>query len=128
MQKQKTVLCVEDDVDNGEILEVFFQQSGFEVLTCRTSEQCLEHIKIRDFSALVLDYHLPEKDGIDICLEVRESDAEIPIVFFTADARETIRQAALEAGADALLVKPDDLMEVVLTVESLIKKKTRSHS
>ena len=45
---------------------------------------------------------------------------------FTADAKETIRQAALEAGADAFLIKPDDLEKVVSTVTSLIDARNKN--
>lgn len=123
MQKPKTVLCVEDNEDNGEILEVFFDQADFQVTTCATGEDCLEHLKTREFSAIVLDYHLPVKDGIEICREIRAANKAVPIIFFTADARETTQRDALAAGADAFLVKPDDLLDVVAIVTGLIETK-----
>ncbi len=124
MQVPKTVLCVEDNEDNGEMLEVFFEQAGFEVTTCATGEECLEHLKGREFSAIVLDYHLPAKDGLEICREIRRANKFVPIIFFTADARQQIRQDALAAGADAFLIKPDDLLDVVAVVAGLIESKS----
>jgi DNA-binding response OmpR family regulator len=123
MHKPKSVLCVEDNLDNGEILEVFFNEAHFEVTTCGTGEDCLERLKTSEFSAIILDYHLPEKDGLEICREIRAANKDVPIVFFTADARQMIRSDALEAGADAFLVKPDDLMDVVAIVAGLIETK-----
>ena len=124
MEKSKTVLCVEDNEDNSEILAVFFEQAGFEVTICTAGEECLEMIKKREFSAIVLDYHLPEKDGHEICREIRASNKKVPIVVFTADAREIIRREALAAGADAFLVKPDDLLDVAAIVTGLIETKS----
>ena len=123
MQILKTVLLVEDNEDNSEMLETLFDHAGFAVTTCASGEACLEHLKTRAFSAIVLDYHLPEKDGLEICREVRTADKKVPIVFFTADAREIIRRDALAAGADAFLVKPDNLPDIVAIIAGLTESK-----
>ena len=121
MQITKTVLCVEDNFDNGEMLEVLFDLADFNVITCATGDECFTLLEKSQYSAIILDYHLPVSDGIEICSEIKKRGIDAPIVFFTADAREAIRQAALEAGADAFLIKPDDLEKVVPTVTALIK-------
>ncbi|HEY8562238.1 MAG TPA: response regulator [Pyrinomonadaceae bacterium] len=121
----KTVLLVEDNEDNSEMLEILFAQDGFEVTICTSGEDCLRRRESSEFSAIVLDYHLPEKDGLEICREIRAVDEKAPIVFFTADARETIRREALDAGADAFLLKPDDLPDIVAIVAELINSKNR---
>jgi CheY-like chemotaxis protein len=121
MQNTKTVLCVEDNYDNGEMLEVLFELADFNVTTCTTGDECFSLIEKTEYSIIILDYHLPVSDGIEICTEIKKRNIDTPIVFFTADARETIRQAAFEAGADAFLIKPDDLDKVVPTVTALIE-------
>ena len=64
---------------------------------------------------------MPEKDGVDVCREIRDSGDETPIIFYSADARESTSEVAIEAGADAFLVKPNDLMKVLETVTNLVK-------
>jgi DNA-binding response OmpR family regulator len=123
MQEPKTVLIVEDDADNGEMLAIFFEQEGFEIVVCESGDECLEHIGNRDFSAVILDYHLPEKDGLEVCREIRGANEKVPIILFTADARKAVRDDAAEAGADAVLVKPDDLTTIVAVVAGLIDSK-----
>ena len=126
MQNTKTVLCVEDNYDNGEMLEVLFELEDFHVMTCTTGEECFTLLEKNQYSAIILDYHLPVSDGIEICSEIKKRGVDAPIIFFTADARETIRQAALDAGADAFLIKPDDLDKLVPAVIALIEAENKN--
>jgi len=120
MKKQNTVLCVDDNDDNLELLKILFEMEGFEVTACSTAEDCLETVRKNDFSAIVLDYKLSDRDGLEVCRELRELKPHIPIVFYTGDIRGTSRQAVMEAGADKYLLKPDDLEILVPTVAGLI--------
>ena len=121
MSFSKTILCVDDNEDNNELLQFLFENEGYKVITCSTADECSECIMDNDFSAIILDYRLPDKDGLDILREIKESNPHLPIVFFTADAVETSRQKSIEAGADAYLVKPNDLTNIVPTVIKLIE-------
>jgi CheY-like chemotaxis protein len=122
MKEQKTVLCVDDNDDNLELLKILFELADYQVTACSTGEECLEQVKKGEYSAIVLDYRLPDKDGLEICREIRELVPGTPIVFYTADVRNSSRQAAFSAGADAYLLKPDDLNNIISTVNDLTEK------
>jgi DNA-binding response OmpR family regulator len=66
------------------------------------------------------DYRLGGSDGLEVCRTLRQTDTEAPIMFFTGEARERTRQEALRAGADAYLIKPDDLKILTGTVKRLL--------
>jgi DNA-binding response OmpR family regulator len=117
-----SVLCLDDNDDSLELLKIFFEFEDCKVVTCTTYEECFNHIKTNNFSAIVLDGWLVDKDGFEICSEIRADDEKIPIVFFSADDTESSREKGLEAGADAYLIKPDDLDNVVPTVMQLIEE------
>lgn len=121
MKQNRHILCVDDNEDNIEILKLFFTQEGYQVTTSTSAEECLERLQNEEFSAIVLDYHLPNKDGIVVFNEIRSLNLQIPVVFYTADAREKSRQRALEAGVEAYLVKPKDIENVVPIVSNLIE-------
>jgi DNA-binding response OmpR family regulator len=121
MKLNQTVLCVDDDEDNNELFQFLFEQDGYQVTVCSSADECLQIIRNDEFTAVILDYLLPDRDGLEVCREIRDSGVETPIIFYSGDTRETTSDAAIEAGADAFLVKPNDLMEVVQTVTKLVK-------
>jgi PleD family two-component response regulator len=77
--KPITILCVEDDKDCCELLDFILSGEGFEVVSCSTSKEGLHLAKQGGFSAIILDYCLPEISGIEICREIRTFDKQTPI-------------------------------------------------
>jgi CheY-like chemotaxis protein len=120
MMKNYCVLCVDDNEDNAELIKFCLELGGFEVIVCSTAEECLQHLKNKKFAAIILDYRLSGRDGLDVCVEIKRTYPNIAIIFFSGDARNATRSLAIKAGADAYLVKPDDLEKIVPTVKDLI--------
>ena len=120
MPKAQHILCVDDNEDNLELLKIFFEQADYRVKTCSKVEDCLEEIENNEFSAIVMDYRMAGENTLPICREIKETNPHLPFVYFTGDVTEISRQAGLAAGADAYLIKPDDLERVVPTVSQLI--------
>lgn len=118
----KKVLCVDDNEEHLEILKLFFEINGFETEICSTHQECFEYLQKQDFSAIILDGWMAEKDGFEICRLIRTINVSIPIIFYTADATAQSRKNGLESGANAYLIKPDDIDKVVSTVADLIEK------
>jgi DNA-binding response OmpR family regulator len=116
----KNILCVDDNKDSLELLKIFFEQADYQVVTCTNHQECFEHIGNNDFSAIILDCWLAEKDGFEICREIRAANASIPIIFYTADATAKSREMGLTSGANAYLVKPDDMGNLVPTVTQFL--------
>jgi DNA-binding response OmpR family regulator len=73
----------------------------------------------RPFDLFVLDGWLPEMDGFVFCQQLREFDAETPILFYSGAAYETDKQKALMAGANAFVTKPD-VDGLIETIHDLI--------
>lgn len=120
METDKTILCVDDDEDTCELLSFVFQRAGFEIKSCETAEEGIRNARTNRYAAIVTDFNFGEMDGADFCRAIRTFDRETPIVFFSGEARAEKRQLALEAGAQAYIVKPADFGEVVQTVIRLI--------
>ncbi|HEX9919639.1 MAG TPA: response regulator, partial [Pyrinomonadaceae bacterium] len=72
------------------------------------------------FDLYLLDYRLPGISGAEVCRAIRLTDAETPVLFFTGSAYERERREAMKAGANAYLIKPDDLTQLTETVQLLI--------
>ena len=100
-----------------------FEGDGYKVVTCQDGQEAIRLIRYEDFDAVVLDYLMPEIDGMDVCRAIRTFNKNVPVVFFTASAREKDRVAILASGAQAFLVKPNDLNILTETVFRLVEQK-----
>ena len=122
MNQQKTLLCVDDNDDNRELLKIFFELADFEVTACATGDECLDLIREGEYSAIILDYKLPDHNGLEVCAEIKRSVPDTPVIFYTGFDSVSSRQEAADAGADAYLIKPNDLDNIVSVVDDLIEK------
>jgi two-component system response regulator RegA len=117
-----TLLCVDDNRDNCELLAFVFKQAGFEVKTCQTISEGLYQAKQRNYSAIILDNHFGETSSLEVCREIRWFDPVTPIVFYSGEVRQSEIEKALNAGANSYLIKPNDFDKLSDTVIKLIRE------
>lgn len=122
MSFDKTILCVDDNSDHNELLQFFFEQAGYKVISCSSSDDCLDCLKTVKLSAVIFGNWLEDVHFNSILNEMKILQPELPFVFFTADAREASRQKALRMGAHSYLVKPNDLENLVPVIGKIISK------
>jgi DNA-binding response OmpR family regulator len=115
-----TILCVDDNEDNLELLAFIFEDKGFEVITCTTLDDCLAHTRQNQFSAIILDNRFGNETSLEACQEIRSENPKTPIIFYSGEAREAEIQKALDACGDAYLVKPLDLEKLPDVADKLI--------
>ena len=116
----RRVLCAEDDPDTCEMISVLLGLIGCEVVSANTAGQALDYVKARHFDLYLLDNWLPGGSGVEVCRKIRESGDPAPVVFYSGAASKEERREALEAGAQAYLVKPSDVGMLVETVRRLL--------
>jgi CheY-like chemotaxis protein len=120
VQPEKTILYVDYSSDNAEVVKFFLNQSGYEVETCETGEAALDLARQNDFALIMTEFRLPDMKGTDFCRRFRQFNAQIPLVFFTASVQKWEKEEGLASGAQAYLIKPDDLDKIAETAGSLI--------
>jgi len=118
---KKSILCVDNDVDNLELLEFLFKGNGFIVKTCNSIEECLSLVHANEFSAVILDNGAGGK-SLEVCREIRLSYPKVPIVFCSGEGRKKEIEKALEAGGNEYYVKPLDFGKLFETVNQLIQE------
>jgi DNA-binding response OmpR family regulator len=125
MPSPTRILYVDDNRDSRELVSLILRYSDMncEIITADSAENAILLIKNRPFDFYILDYALPIISGVELCLQIRENDAETPILFFTAMARSEDRAIGINAGANDYLVKPDDLDALAEKVRRLLTEK-----
>ena len=118
------ILCVEDDVDSCEMIQMLLTLSddSYSVTGVHHASEAMERISAEPFDLYVLDMWLPEIDGLELCRWIRKIDSKTPVIFFTAIGKDSDREAALQAGANEFLIKPNDLDQLVPTIERILTK------
>jgi CheY-like chemotaxis protein len=118
-----SVLVVDDDDQNREVIAAYLENQGAEVLTAASAAQALDVLQRERVHVLLTDVAMPEEDGYALLRKVRALKtagvASIPAVALTAYAREEDRQEALQAGFQLHLTKPIDGRSLIDAVARL---------
>jgi DNA-binding response OmpR family regulator len=116
-------LCVDDDEDSREMLTARLRLALIEVKTVGTAVQALAAMQTERFDVCVLDATLPDLDGFELCRRMRDFDRDTPILFFSGAAYDADRKKAIDAGANAYVVKPE-IDSLVQTITQLVGQAT----
>ena len=120
------ILLVEDEENIRDVVKLNLELEEYEVVTTGNGKQALKIIDEQHFDLLILDVMLPEVDGFQICEQVRLTNMDVPIIFLTAKDTSLDRINGLKKGADDYLTKPFHLEELLLRVNNLIKRSSKS--
>ncbi|HEU4407095.1 MAG TPA: response regulator transcription factor [Polyangiaceae bacterium] len=116
------ILVVEDDLKVARVLQRSLAEEGFTVDTCATCHEALLRAGSHPYDLLVLDWMLPDGDGLGVCRALRGRGSTVPILMLTARGEVADRVGGLEAGADDYLVKPFVLAELVARIRALLRR------
>jgi len=120
------ILLVEDEENIRDVVKLNLEMEGYEVVSSGNGKDALKIIGEQHFDLLILDVMLPDVDGFQICEQVRLTNMEVPIIFLTAKDAAIDRINGLKKGADDYLTKPFQLEELLLRVNNLIKRSSKS--
>ncbi|HEV7684531.1 MAG TPA: response regulator [Pyrinomonadaceae bacterium] len=101
------VLIIDDHEDTSEILTILLGEEDYDVAFAATIQEALQLVTTQKFDLYVLDKHLPDGSGLELCTKLNEVTPGIPCIFYTGDAYDIHRIEAMAAGADAYVAKPD---------------------
>ncbi len=127
LQPKCRILCVDDHEDTSEMLRLLLANEDYEVVTAVTSAEALHLAQNQDFDLYVLDKHLPDGSGLELCQKLGQVTPGVPCMFYTGDAYEVHRQQAMAAGADGYVAKPD-IDGLIDSVRGLLSQRGCSES
>jgi PleD family two-component response regulator len=121
------LLVVEDDIDIGNMLKIYFGGMEFDVDVAVRGSEALEKTKQVLPHLIVLDIMLPDIDGYEVCRNLRKNmrTSHIPVIFLTQKDERSDKLQGLELGADDYITKPFDIEELKLRVQGAIKRSER---
>lgn len=121
MITKSKVLIIDDDVNICELIRLYFEKEGYEVLPVYNGIKALEAFKEFAPNIVILDIMLPGADGWQVCREIRKISS-IPIIMLTAKGETFDKVLGLELGADDYMVKPFDAKELVARVKAVLRR------
>jgi len=122
METKQNILLCEDDESLGILLRDYLQAKGYNAELYLDGEAGSKAFMKNRFDMCVLDVMMPKKDGFTLAQEIREVDADIPIIFLTArNLKEDIFEG-FKIGADDYLTKPFSMDELVYRMEAILRR------
>ncbi|WP_238013669.1 response regulator transcription factor [Dactylosporangium sp. AC04546] len=118
----QSVLVVDDDPTVSDVVRRYLERAGFAVRLAADGSGALDAYAAQRPDLLVLDLMLPGIDGLEVCRRLREQDRDLPIIMLTALGEESDRVLGLEIGADDYVTKPFSPRELVLRVQSVLRR------
>ena len=121
---QPTVLLVEDEPAQREVLAYNLEAEGFRVSRAENGEEALMLVEEGAPDLIVLDWMLPNVSGIEVCrqLKTRSDTRGVPIIMLSARSEEVDRVRGLETGADDYVVKPYSVVELMARVRAQLRR------
>ena len=116
------ILLVDDDERLMEVLASKLVEQRYAVDIANTGEMGWEFILLFDFDLVVLDWMLPDIDGVELCRQIRAEGYTMPIMLLTARDRQNDKVLGLDAGADDYVVKPFDFDELTARIRALLRR------
>lgn len=122
MDKQKTVLIVEDEKNIVDILRFNLQREGYATLEAYDGADGLEKARTGNPDLILLDVMLPKMIGFDVCKTLRDEGNHVPVIILTAREEEADKVLGLEIGADDYITKPFSMRELIARVGANIRR------
>ena len=115
------ILVVDDERNICELLRLYLEKEGYEVLMAHDGEQAVQVTRKKSPALVLLDIMMPQKDGWEACREIR-GFSDIPIIMLTAKGEVFDKVMGLDLGGDDYIVKPFDAKEVVARVKAVLRR------
>ena len=120
---RRSVLVVDDERTNRELVEVYLQDVDCDVLHAAGGREALDAIRCHSVDLVLLDINMPDLDGLEVCALIKHAPATklLPVVMVTGRSAMEDHVNALDAGADDFLVKPISRVELLARVRTLTR-------
>ena len=116
----KTICLVEDELDLLQVLSVYLEKSGWNVVPCNNLQEALDQL-YEKIDCWVVDIMLPDGSGFELLKEIKKLDDTIPVILISARGESIDRVIGFEIGCDDYITKPFLPAELVLRVKKILQ-------
>lgn len=120
---QPRLLVLDDEETMGQILSLFFQEKGFEVVVVKTSADAMEAVDREQFDLAIIDINLAGENGLELLRFFKTNFPELPVIMLTGmPGSEELVEQAMFRGANGFMRKNDPLENLFEMVRSYVRK------
>lgn len=123
--RTRDILVVDDDINYLRLFSLLLESEGFDVAAASDGIEALEILGNGDFRMVITDFNMPEMNGLELSVKVRQQHPEIHVVLVTADELSGIIEAAADAGISRIFSKPLDFEAFITTIRSSLQAYNR---
>jgi two-component system, OmpR family, response regulator VanR len=121
MKNIPTVLIVDDDPDIRNLISIYLQNEGYNLLQAENGEEAWDLIQNESVQCIILDMMMPKMDGMQFLMKLRK-ESMIPVIYVTAKSEDMDKITGLSLGADDYVTKPFNPLELVARVKTNIRR------
>jgi DNA-binding response OmpR family regulator len=121
------ILVVEDERGIAMALEDDLRSEGYEVEVLRDGATASRRACEETFDAVLLDIMLPQKDGLEVCRDIRRAGIRMPVIMLTAKNQEAEKIVGLDTGADDYVTKPYSPRELRARIRAILRRSADEH-
>lgn len=119
--KRETILMVDDEKEIIKLMEIYLTNEGYHMLAAANGVEALEQLRENRVDLILLDLMMPQMDGMEACLRIREQN-NIPIIILSAKSQDIDKIAGLSIGADDYVTKPFSPLVLIARIKSLLRR------
>lgn len=116
------LLLIEDEQSLAHNIQKLLQKQNFAVDIAYTGREGITKTEIEDYDLIILDWMLPDIEGVDILKKIRESGVHIPVLMLTSRGEIEDKLSAFDLGCDDYLVKPFEFTELHARIKALLRR------
>jgi len=126
MTSKGTILYVEDNPDNRNLVRRVLEAEGYKVLEANNAAQALDRLLTMSTNLILMDINMPDMDGYALTAKIKSMPEykKIPIIAVTANVMRGDRERSLEAGCDGYIQKPIDIDTIAMQIERFLTRST----
>lgn len=119
-------LIIEDDKRLAQNIQKLLKINHFTSTVAETGEEGMYYLDTESYDVIILDWMLPDLEGIEVCKLIRKKDDSTPVIMLTAKSQIEDKVEGLVTGADDYMIKPFAFEELIARINALIRRKTGS--
>lgn len=117
------ILIVDDDENIRNLLSIYLENEGFKTIKVDNAKNAIEIIEEKNIELVLLDIMMPQIDGIEACIKIRQNK-KMPIIMISAKSEDMDKIHGLTAGADDYITKPFNPIELIARVKAQLRRYT----